>query len=126
MRLLKELEMASKPWNCYNKGCVDENGNRTSLGTVVNGELQLNKDFAQANTDGASLVVVCPNCGRPNVWWPKDSDLVEATLRTHAFSALLRELARGQIEMVFETMAGRDLANEIAEALVEKLTEAQG
>jgi hypothetical protein len=117
--------MASKIWNCYNKQCRDQDGNRTRLGTIVNGELQLNKNFAQANTDGASLVVVCPNCGRPNVWWPKDSDLVEATLKTHAFAALLKELARNQLDVVFEAMASRNTSEEIAEALAEKLVEAQ-
>lgn len=113
--------MGSKVWTCYNKGCRSEDGNRTRLGTIVSGELQLNKTFAQVNTDGASVVVVCPQCGRPNTWWPKDSDLVEATLRTHAFSALLKEIAKTQIEVVFETMASRNLAEDLAEALAEKL-----
>lgn len=115
--------MGSKVWTCYNRSCTDESGDRTRLGTIVNGELQLNKAFAQVNTDGASIVVVCPNCGRPNRWWPKDSDLVEATLRTHAFSALLKEMARTQVEVVFETMASRNVTEELAERLTEKLLE---
>lgn len=114
--------MGSKNWCCYNKGCRDENGARTVLGTIVNGELQLKRTFAQANTDGASLVVVCPECGRPNTWWPKDSDLVEATFRTHAFSALLRELARSQVEVVHDVMEKRGLtADSVATKVKDQL-----
>lgn len=117
--------MASKVWNCYNNQCRDKNGRRTHFGTIVNGELQIaNMDnIQQINTDGASMVVVCKHCGRPCTWWPKDSDLVTATLRTHAFSALVKEIARKLIDVVFETMASRNVSEEIVDGLTDRLVE---
>ena len=57
-------------WKCVDDRCSGV------LGRTVKGELVI--DGVRANTDGASVIVYCPVCGRPKVWWVKDRAVLAA------------------------------------------------
>ena len=55
----------------------------TAIGRTVRGELII--DGAKANTDGTKLVITCPQCGTPKIWYAKDRAVIQ-----EAVTVLLR------------------------------------
>lgn len=73
-----------KPWPC---GCQLDDGGvcEKQLGYIVGGEL-ITENLV--NTDGVNLIILCPGCGRPKVWYPQPQKILAAAGR-----ALANELA---------------------------------
>ena len=76
-----------KAWPCPNCG--------TNLGTVVSGEIAVDRVVELINTQGVNLVLTCPQCGRPKVWYAKEDAVLTASQRVQArlIAQAMRNLA---------------------------------
>ena len=59
------------PWRCLDDECPGV------LGRIVRGELVVTRG-SQVNTSETNLVVSCPVCGRPKVWYAKPRAVLAA------------------------------------------------
>ena len=88
-------------WFCVNEDC------RRNLGSVLGGEFHPAKDITgeQIQTRGPNLVIKCPECGTPKVWYTADPitralyQLVDATAT---------QAARRMVSKVSELTIKRD------------------
>ncbi len=80
-----------KAWPCPTCG--------TNLGTVVGGEITVDPVVELVNTQGVNLVLTCPQCGKPKVWYAKEDAVLTASKRVEArlIAQAMRNLSdRGQ------------------------------